>query len=54
MISDVLFETVEDLNRYLTSPIYAKTYQGRLRMRIIKVRNEMERGYRLPRARMSS
>lgn len=40
MISDVLHETVEDLDRYLTSPTFDDVYTGKLRAQIIKLRDE--------------
>lgn len=42
MISDVLFEAVQDLDRYLNDKFYDTWYKGAFRERIIKLRNEAE------------
>jgi hypothetical protein len=42
MISDVLFEMVEGLDRYLNDPHYDNMYSGTLRERIIRVRDDAE------------
>ena len=42
MISDVMHETVANLDHYLNDPVYAKTYTGELRQRILRLRNEAE------------
>ncbi|BAW19144.1 hypothetical protein [Ralstonia phage RP31] len=41
MISDVLFEAVDGVDRYLENPLYDSMYCGELRERIIKLRNDM-------------
>ena len=40
MISDVLHETVWDLDDCLTNPTLNETYKGRLKQQIIKLRDE--------------
>lgn len=40
MISDVLHEAVEDLDRYLTSSNFENMYKGKDRSEIIKLRDE--------------
>jgi hypothetical protein len=40
MISDVLHETVWDLDDCLTKPTFDETYKGRLKQQIIKLRDE--------------
>ena len=42
MISDVLCECVSKLDHYLNSRTFDDTYQGELRERIIRLRNEAE------------
>ena len=42
MISDVLFEAVQEINYYLNEPTFAKAYNGDLRARIVKLRDEMD------------
>jgi hypothetical protein len=42
MISDILFESVVELDTYLNSQTYDGRYQGDLRERIIGLRNEAE------------
>ena len=42
MISDTLSECVTDLDHYLNSPTFDGTYEGELRERIIRLRNEAE------------
>jgi hypothetical protein len=42
MISDTLSECVTDLDHYLDSPTFEGTYEGELRDRIIRLRNEAE------------
>ena len=39
-ISDVLFETVENLDHYLNDPFYDDWYEGELRARIVRLRDE--------------
>jgi len=41
-ISDVLFDAVEEINRYLDDPCYNNMYSGDLRKRIIAIRDAME------------
>ena len=40
MISDVLSETVNKLDHYLSTPDYDDTYTGEIRDRIVRFRNE--------------
>ncbi len=40
MISDVLSETVNNLDHYLSDPKYDDTYTGDVRDRIVRLRNE--------------
>jgi hypothetical protein len=42
MISDTLSERVTDLDHYLNLPTFEGTYEGELRDRIIRLRNEAE------------
>jgi hypothetical protein len=42
MISDVLFDAVQDIDRYLSDPVFNETYQGSLRTRILLVRHAMD------------
>ena len=42
MISDVLAETVSNLDHYLDNSNYDDTYTGEERERIVKLRNEAE------------
>jgi hypothetical protein len=42
MIGDVLVECVNELDQYLNDQIFDDTYQGELRYRIIRLRNEAE------------
>lgn len=42
MISDVLVGCVNELDQYLNDQIFDDTYQGELRYRIIRLRNEAE------------
>lgn len=42
MISDVFSEAVAELDRYLNDPIWDDVYCGKLRERIIRLRNEAE------------
>jgi hypothetical protein len=42
MISDILCECVDELDYYLSCPIFGDVYQGELRDRIIRLRNEAE------------
>jgi hypothetical protein len=42
MISDVMFEAVSEIDRYLTTPTFDGAYRGRLRAKIVKLRDEME------------
>lgn len=42
MISDVLSDAIDDIDRYLESPTFADTYCGELRQRIIELRDRME------------
>lgn len=42
MISDVMADAVREIDRYFTDPVFADTYGGELRKRIIRCRNEME------------
>ncbi len=42
MISDALFDAVKRVDHYLNNPIFDHTYEGELRERVIKLRNEME------------
>ena len=42
MISDTLFEAVEEIRRYLKEPVFSTTYTGNLRRQIEKVTAEME------------
>lgn len=41
MISDVLFEAVEEIDGYLADPVYKDMYAGELRDRILKLRDDM-------------
>lgn len=41
MISDVLHEAVNEIDRYLNDPVFATSYTGELRDHIVKVRDEM-------------
>lgn len=43
MISDVLSEAVDEIDRYLSDEVFADVYTGDLRARIVAVRNEMEK-----------
>ena len=42
MISDILCECVDEIDRYLNDPGLDATYEGELRDRIIRLRNEAE------------
>jgi hypothetical protein len=42
MISDVISEAVAELDRYLNDPIWDDVYCGKLRERIVRLRNEAE------------
>lgn len=42
MISDVLYQAVDDFDHYLNDPIWDDTYTGEIRERIIRLRNEAE------------
>lgn len=42
MISDVLSDAVYDIDTYLKNPMYEKTYSGKLREDIVKLRNDMD------------
>lgn len=42
MISDVLAEAVDELDRYLRDPVLGKSYTGPTRERIVWLRNGME------------
>ncbi len=41
MISDVLFDAVQEIDRYLNDPTFKEVYSGRLRGRIIELRDAM-------------
>lgn len=43
MISDVLADTVTAIDEYLGDPVFADAYKGKLRNRILSVRNEIDR-----------
>lgn len=43
MISDVLHETVERLDRYLGDELYLAVYTGSTRLRLVRLRNQLER-----------
>jgi len=40
MISDVLHETVDELDHYLNCPTFADCYKGKLREQIVRLRDE--------------
>jgi hypothetical protein len=40
MISDVLSEMVADIDRYLGDSVFDRMYQGKVRARVIALRNE--------------
>ena len=42
MISDILFQSVIDLDHYLNDPNFDRTYNGEIRDRIIRLRDEAE------------
>jgi hypothetical protein len=42
MINDILCDCVDELDRYLNDQIFDGTYQGELRDRILRLRNEAE------------
>ena len=42
MISDVLPQTVDDLDHYLNDSFWDKVYSGELRKRIIRLREEVD------------
>jgi hypothetical protein len=42
MISDVLFEALNDIRGYLDDPVFAKAYSGELRAEIERVLAAME------------
>jgi hypothetical protein len=42
MISDILSDTVSDIDQYLGNPLYDDWYRGALRDRIIALRNEAD------------
>ncbi len=42
MISDVLFEAVEQIDQYLNDPGYDDMYSGDLRKRIMSLREKMD------------
>lgn len=42
MISDVLSDSVREIDGYLENPTFERTYSGELRERIIKLRNDMD------------
>lgn len=42
MISDTLFDAVQEIDRYVNDPVFRDAYQGELRTRILLVRNAME------------
>jgi hypothetical protein len=43
MISDVLWDAVNEIDSYLTDDTFATTYEGEIRERIVKMRDENER-----------
>lgn len=43
MISDVLADAVMAIDEYLGDPTFADVYEGKLRNRILSVRNEIDR-----------
>jgi hypothetical protein len=42
MISDILFQSVVDLDHYLNDSNFDRTYNGEIRERIIRLRDEAE------------
>jgi hypothetical protein len=42
MISDILFQSVVDLDHYLNDSNFDRTYKGEIRERIIRLRDEAE------------
>jgi hypothetical protein len=42
MISDIISQTVVDLDRYLTDPNFDRTYTGEVRQRVIRLRDEAD------------
>lgn len=42
MVSDVLFQAVQDLDHYLNDPVFANVYGGALRERLLRLRKEMQ------------
>jgi len=42
MISDVLAEATTKIDRYLSDDVFANCYEGEMRTRILKLRDEME------------
>jgi hypothetical protein len=42
MISDVLFEALDDIRGYLDDPAFAEMYSGELRAEVERVMREME------------
>lgn len=43
MISDVLSEAVQDIDRYLQDPTFERVYAGSLRTDILALRDSMDR-----------
>ena len=42
MISDVFSDAVDSIDKYLTSEVYDKIYDGVLRKDIVAIRNDMD------------
>lgn len=42
MISDVLSEAVDSMDRYLNDPVFKNVYDGELRKELLSLRNKMD------------
>lgn len=42
MVSDVLFEAVSGIDRYLNEPVFDNSYQGEFRRELVEIRNKMD------------